>query len=695
LVSTPNHNWVHELNLDPRHRVAAGFGTHVVQDQQEKFMDAAWEQIGQVLELNRLMRLAQLAKAVLNVYHERHLLPLHVAAPERVFALTAPLHKRVMGSAFTVHHYLSESVLQPAMMSVAFRRLTRPGARLMRKLPFDSVHRPGNLLERVAAGEVTAAPPQQPPTQVLTVDQIADAAFPHDAPPAIVDLLRWAPALRFLPLLLAVVIILLLLIFLPLVAVLLLGAVIAGGLFMVFRQLSRWHDAIQGADGLREENRRPETIDSLPRSPDFVLTEPGSGFIPSRGATDSVEATRFKSALRDSFALIATATAAGRVEPKKRANLVALTQSTLHALDPAITVPRRFGAQLILPVRIKAELAETFVEAMAYPVIDQPMYEPLTEPSPELFLPNINLLEQNSVTLLQTNQKFIEAYMVGLNHEFARELLWREYPTDQRGSYFRQFWDVRSCFDTQNLAPDALREKLRDIPKLHLWSKNSALGDHDQRERSGEKEEEVVLVIRGELLKRYPNTVIYAHRADWQPKSETDPTIDKAKERRMVKLEGAEADKPPFDKVRTPLYEAQVKPDIYFFGFDLTVEEARGETPEKPDDPGWFFVIKERPGEPRFGLDLEKQKDINVWNDLSWADVQPGAAGSFLEITNSTPTITVKPPTLPEEVEKKEQHPDDTHVIWDKNMSSADLAYILFQAPVLVAVHAAEMLRKD
>ena len=31
--------------------------------------------------------------------------------------------------------------------------------------------------------------------------------------------------------------------------------------------------------------------------------------------------------------------------------------------------------------------------------------------------------------------------MVGLNHEFARELLWREFPTDQRGSYFRQFWD--------------------------------------------------------------------------------------------------------------------------------------------------------------------------------------------------------------------------------------------------------------
>ena len=71
------------------------------------------------------------------------------------------------------------------------------------------------------------------------------------------------------------------------------------------------------------------------------------------------------------------------------------------------------------------------------------MYEPLEgASSSELFLPNIQLIATNSITLLETNQKFIEAYMVGLNHEFARELLWREYPTDQRGSYFRQFWDV-------------------------------------------------------------------------------------------------------------------------------------------------------------------------------------------------------------------------------------------------------------
>ena len=95
------------------------------------------------------------------------------------------------------------------------------------------------------------------------------------------------------------------------------------------------------------------------------------------------------------------------------------------------------------------------------------MYKPLADISSELFLPNINLIEPNSITLLETNQRFIEAYMVGLNHEFARELLWREYPTDQRGSYFRQFWDVRRSLDRAGADPGALRERLRDIPPLH------------------------------------------------------------------------------------------------------------------------------------------------------------------------------------------------------------------------------------
>ena len=118
------------------------------------------------------------------------------------------------------------------------------------------------------------------------------------------------------------------------------------------------------------------------------------------------------------------------------------------------------------------------------------MYEPLRDLSDELFLPNLNLIEQNSITLLETNQKFIEAYMVGLNHEFARELLWREYPTDQRGSYFRQFWDVRGYRSTPAgcRRRGAAREAARHPAAAPLAARRSQLGDHDNRERAGDNE---------------------------------------------------------------------------------------------------------------------------------------------------------------------------------------------------------------
>ena len=165
-------------------------------------------------------------------------------------------------------------------------------------------------------------------------------------------------------------------------------------------------------------------------------------------------------------------------------------------------------------------------------------------------------------------------------------------------------------------------------------------------------------------------------------------------ERRFAPLTPAEEDNPPRAKLRTPLYEAKIDPDIYFFGFDLTVEEAKGGTGENPgDDPGWFFVIKERPGEPRFGLDTEQTPKLNVWNDLSWQDVQPGPPGSFIEIATAPATFNLSVPGA-EDQEKDVQHGDDAKVAWSHDMSAAHLGYILFQAPVLVGVHASEMLPK-
>jgi hypothetical protein len=693
---TPNHqNWLHELNLDPRYRVPAGFGTRIIQANQEAYMDAAWEQIGAVLEANRRIRLAQLAKEVGWIWHERHLKPLHKDRLDKSFLLTAPVLRRVVTGGFTLQHQFSESLLPPSLAGTAMRRALRPGGRLMRVVKFEGTIRPDNLLARVAAGEILATPlkpvPAGLPSPEAISDILADTVF-GDIPPLLLDLLRRYPWLIYVPLALIAVVALLALILSFTIVCIPIGAVIIYGLYRVYQYLSRVARALEGADSIRPDHQTPQAIERMPRSPDFVLSDPASPTTPTTGTSDSVEALRFKESLKDAATLLQGAIEAGKLPPLKPVHLMEVASAVVGALDSQVVVPKRTLGALVIPDRIKQMQAgppEEFREAMAYPEFDIPMYRPLVDISSELFLPNIEKIKQNTATLLETNQKFIEAYLVGLNHEFGRELLWREYPTDQRGSYFRQFWDVRGYLDIQNLDHDALREKLRDIPPLHRWSNISMLGDHDYRQQGGTARDELVLVIRAELLKKYPTAVIYAHRARWQMK---DGQIDKESERQLEPLPAEEEANPPRTKIKTPLYEAKVEPDIYFFGFDLTEDEAKGGTGDNPtDDPGWFFVIKERPGEPRFGLDIGEPQDIYVWNDLGWENVLPGGPGGFMTPDH---TFTLTDPTgVPGMDEKEIQYKDDIKVNWNPNINSGELAYILYQTPVLVAVHASEMLR--
>jgi hypothetical protein len=701
---TPAETWVQRLNLDPRFRAAAGIGTRVVQDQQEKLVDAAWEQIGKVLEAQRRIWLGQFGLLVSTMWYDRHLVPAVGVSRQQGLLLMAPLNKRIVHDGATLHHAYGQSLVQPTMTSSALRRVVRPRGRLIRSLPFDPTTTPGQLIDRVNAGEVTAAPPKTAPPGVVTSGELAEHALPKGVPPFVLEWLKRFALLPLLVLLAAFVLALVLLLLLFPVGVVPAGVLVAVGVFL-YRLLNRWRRAVTASE-LLDEDQTPESVDRLPDAPDFVITAPGSGFVPSAGGVDSVEAARLKEAIRDTFEGRQVSDAAGKPPRRGPLDLAAKASAGLEAVRPSRTIPRRVSAGIFVPPRIHDDLvtppSPTFVEPMAYPVIDLPMYEPLKELSSELFLPNINLIEPNSVTLLQTNQRFIESYMVGLNHEFARELLWREYPTDQRGSTFRQFWDVRSFFNADSLDDEALKEKLRDIPPLHKWAPDSKLGDHDHREASGQEEDELVLVIRGELLKRYPNAVIYAHRACWQREAVTvadedlEPClrsgpIDNTVERRLVTLTPEEELKPPTSKVLTPLYEAKVDPDIYFFGFDLTVDAAKGRDGSDPgDDPGWFFVIKERPGEPRFGLDEDLQEPIQVWNDLSWPKLNV-AAGRCIDIAAGPATLAVASPGPNDE--KFPQFEDDTNVQWSRaSMTSAELAYVLFQAPVLVAFHAAEML---
>lgn len=668
----PDTGWVHELNLDPRWRVAAGLGTAVVQKDQEAFVAAAWEQVGDVLEANRRIRQAQLAKIAGARLHAAHVAPAARVSAGALMMLTAPLSARVLSQGLTVRHRVKQSALGVTLTSSALRRAIRPRGKIAKHLRLDAVTARGELVERVNGGQISAAPPRTPPKDILTPDALADAAASADGE----NVAAIEGTLLFL-----LVVLVLSLAFGPIGWIVAALALLA--LVILWKRYRPALDRRAVAERLKESSMVPATVDRMPGSASFTLVshvDTSAPVVPrSVGPreVDNAEAARFKQSIRAQYGVIQASARVGAVPPPVALDTRAVAVDVVAGVRPSITVPRWILSGIAIPDRVRAQMGEAFTEVMAYPEIDLPMYEPLARQGSELLVPNLHLVEPDSVTLLETNQPFIEAYMVGLNHEMARELLWREYPTDQRGSTFRQFWDVR-----QKLAEatdrEAAREALKDIAPIHRWSPPSALGDHDNRD-GGTRRAEVVLVIRGELLKKYPNAVISAHRARWQL---TGGVPDKSKERVLD----------PASEPVVPLYEARVSPDIYFFGFALTADEARGD--DRVDDrPGWFFRIEEVPGDARFGFDIAREEGstIHVWNDLAWADVAPALPDGGVLRASAIPARTLVEPTG-SDVEKHDQWEMDRQVQLDVNVSSAELAYIALQTPVIMAVHAAELL---
>jgi hypothetical protein len=632
----PNRtNWIHELNLDPRFRVAAGLGTRVVRTNQEELVDAAWQQAGDVIAANSAMRHAQVARETGLRLLSRHVDKLDAG---RVMMLTASLHRRVLSDGVTVRHKVQQSKLPLASMAPAFRRMVRARGRVARRMG-TAMTAPGataQLVVRLGTGQLVSAPEWEIESGLLESSLIKSAV----AKPHVLNTLK---------------------------------------------------------ESFARSARTPAAVDQLPKRPDFVATPRGHKPIGTRGATDGHEALRFKTALKDAYEL---ATPPPKPAAAKSADVDSIATQVKQSIDPTKCVVKHYYASYAIPSWIAKVQAESFVPCLVYPEFDRPMYKPLADLSSELFLPNINLIPQNSITLLETNQKFIESYMVGLNHEMSRELLWREYPTDQRGSYFRQFWDVTSVYPG-NPPPDDIREQLRDIPPIHKWSKQSELGMHNQREPDDD-DAQLVLVVRGELLKRYPNAVIYAMKARWT-KNE-DGELDATLERHVVNLSDAEEADPPKSKVRTPLFEARITPDIFFIGFDLSALEARGAAKGvapvdgSGDNAGWFFVLQERPGEPRFGLDQppaarQSAPKLVNWNSLHWGTVGT-AVGACVRLDK---TISLHPELWSASADdadnKPLQDPDqDPQATWGAQTTAAQLAYIFYQVPVMVAVHAWRML---
>jgi hypothetical protein len=694
-------NWVNELNADPRYRSVGGFGTRVIQQNQEEYMKLAWAQIGEILAANRRIQLFQVSMQASQLAFQKNLVPL---PDERVLAISRPVFTKVMASPVTVHALVGASRLPDAALTGAFRKQLRPRGALARRA-FPRLEPGASPLTHAVAklndGAVSAAPPRPAPGGP-TVERFAEGLTTRgeSAVQANRSLLLWV----------ALVVCLVLLIAGPTLLVRILALAVAAAAVAAWFVLGRRGRHGGVGDSIEPGALSRETVERIPPAPRFVLSPPGSPnprgpepTAPPGQAVDSPDARAFRRSLVDFHALLGV-----RTDPTEPGPPIVFTDVRLavqRAIEPVFAFPRRVtstlrvgGRDLVAYVGGYRDVGpgpppERVVPVMAYPDIRKPMYEPLRDISSELFVPNLKLVPPDTISLMVRNEPFIEAYMVGLNHEFARELLWREFPTDQRPSTFRQFWDVTNVPNIHNLAPADFEESLRDITRIHEWTSTSVLGDHNNRRSPDDPPETegtpllkrpVALVVRGELLKRYPNTIIYAQRARWGDKPDDalrlvlwDETGEKT-----------ETD-PPDPNIRYPLYKASVDPDIHFIGFDLSLEEVQGhptltETAEaKAATPanklGWFFVLKEVVGEPRFGLDEhspDEPGDVR-WDNLSWDNL---GAADVKVIDVARPFASDPGGSQTEGVE------------WGTN--AADMAVILYQKPVLVAFHGRDMLKE-
>jgi hypothetical protein len=240
---------------------------------------------------------------------------------------------------------------------------------------------------------------------------------------------------------------------------------------------------------------------------------------------------------------------AAAVRPKLRA-----------LLDPAPALMLRMQAT----IRLAGDSAPPAIgQVGTAPVFPQPMSEPLAALSQDWLLPGLERVPVDSVAMLEPNQRFIEAFMLGLNVEMGRELLWRDFIVDDpRATFFRRFWRTVSPATDGDIAPIA------DWGARKL-TENSALG--------GSPRKQVVLLVRSILFRRYPTALVYAV-----------PAVPVGNGRQPG----------PIEQEIHPLFRGSLQPDVTFFGFDLDADVATG-------NPGWYFVIQQQPTEPRFGFDVE------------------------------------------------------------------------------------------
>lgn len=674
--------WFPTLNVDPRYRVMAGAGALVVQAQQRQLIAGAWQQVAGIREANERLRFAQVARAAAERVFLRHVT---AQKTDVVVAMTSPLHAKVMASPTTIAARMATSPVPGGALSPQLRRVTRPLGPIGRRLGLADKRLTTQIVPRLNRDEIPMAPPPSTPDGAMTPADIATRT-PADTAQERVRLQR-ARRMRVIAsvLLWAIAVIGLLGGLYWIAGV----AAVAGGVaFLTTWRIDGQIARLDRVAAFTESRLTAELLTSAPLPSGFTPVETPLRAAPTTGptqpaavqpraarlpgpaaaartanATPQSAAMRFRDAAADVVRQLSVpAFEPPPVEPVSMAGLQTSLQQTLR---PDVT----FAAAIRRRLKLSADGArqpgnDPLEPVMAAPQFPQPMYKPLAELSQEWILPGLGAVPQNTATLVETNHRAIEGYMVGLSHEMARELQWNEYPTDMRGTYFRQFWDATGYAGT------ATPEQLRDITEIHTWT-TTDLGANSPRDQGqiDPSDRHIVLLVRAELLRRYPRTIVYA-----------------------VKTVRLSAGRDLGTEERHPLFRGSLDPDVTFFGFDLTAADVRGvDDPQSPNQ-GWYFVFQEQPTEPRFGLDVPSGAlgaVATAWSDLSW--------GHLAATEDDLRALTYI--DLDADLPDTRQIAQTGGAKWHANAglgpagaTAAHLAYITLQQPMRVAIHGSDMI---
>lgn len=636
--------WMQTVNYDPRWRAMAGLGTAVVQAESNQLMAGAWAQFPGVLAANQLLRQAQLARAGLGKVLAKHIASL---PGQSQLAVGAPLLPKVLAGGSgnpTFWSTVAQSPVPPAMLGSAVRRAIRllGPVRVRQLLGLDltatSVPAYGAVAEVNSGSLPVVAPYAAPGGFVSMEEQTAQLGYgPALDTSALTERFGDETTAN-----------------LPGVAVL---------------SSSTFAAAAPQPDFTLPAVAVPRVAPPAP-APAAAAAAPAprlkTGATGTRSAADSSGAAQMR---------IATVAMAGLLHARSASEATLtglqfdeLPRTFLDALDPEVTVPARVQSRFPSPPILPWNSQDALEPVMAAPSFPNPMYESLLAISEQYLCPGLENFPQNSIAILEPDQQVVEAFMLGLNQEMARLLLWNHYPTDLRGSYFQQFWDpaVQIAGQTAGGATPPSPSSLYDIQPIATWDPTQDLGGH---EPTGGADPKLFLVVRGEVLRRYPNTLVYMVAAI--AGAGGSPTLPA----------------PPLQPT-WPLFQGTLPPDLRYFAFAPSPQQAAG-IAQSAAPYGYFFVFQQVHAELRFGLEPDATNPSSPgasvsWEDLSWqnfpnaAFLSPNVAPALLQEDGQLGS-PYQPTTAP-----------DSNYSWGTD--AASIAYTTLRGPSLVAIPAWRLL---